>query len=142
MTRYRSSRWLRGFFFSAVLLVVLILATAAVLSLNSIGVNAQGTEIVLDRGKKADGARWQALADYVIGLEDADCGITSHSRVQRAEAARLTGLAEHALERMVYRLPVYSRGRMADAMRLTEAASAWSGGFPVASPGLACLAES
>jgi len=162
MTQVASRYRVRDLLFSALLLIALSLGTALLLTLNGQVAEAQEVEIVLDRGKVADGARlmgladfyltgvsvrgraaeakrWTALADHALGKEGGGCEVAFRTRPQEAEAARLAGQAEHYLGMSADRFPIFNRGRIADSMRLAGIASRWDRSFELASAGLACL---
>ena len=142
MRRGNERLWARFIFYSLVL--------ASIVSLMSFGLEvslAQDGRVTLSRGQRADGARltelarfagmigsargraadrlrFTAMADHLLMSGNDACDpLLVATRAQRAEADRLTGLAEwHAKEPMA-RIPVLHRGRAADSLRLASIAS-------------------
>ena len=142
MLQGRSRQWIRVVF-AVVALIALGLATVALLNGTIAVSEAQGGDIPLERGRRADAERLTAAADFYL--------TGGRSRARAAEAERLTALAgrqaqsdrlsaqaAHYLGSSSLWRPVRYRGRMGDSARLTAAARRL-GAEPIAiSPALAC----
>jgi hypothetical protein len=64
------------------------------------------------------------MADHLLMSENDACDpLLVATRAQRAEADRLTGLAEWHAKQPMARIPVLHRGRAADSLRLASIAS-------------------
>ena len=76
------------------------------------------------RGRAADGLRFAAMAEHLLMSENDACDpLLVATRAQRADADRLTGLAEWHAKKPMARIPVLHRGRAADSLRLASIAS-------------------
>lgn len=141
--------------------MVLSLVVTLFVNLNGFRSFAQAMEGSLDRGKVAEAARLSGLADAhhtggrsrareaetarLTGLahhladSDLDCRLVGMTRAQRADADRLTGQAEYTTGLSISRVPVFDRGRMASATRLSGIAARSGLEIDVEAPALACL---
>ena len=119
----------------------MVLAAVVLVNLSPVIGEAQEPEILLGKGREADSARLAGLAEHYLERgrsrgRRAEAGrlaalaesvtaeardvypVLFQTRVQEAEAARLTGLAVHYLGMKAYRAPMFTRGRIANSLRL------------------------
>lgn len=138
MRKDRSRQWIRIVSSTVVALIVLGLATTILLNASIAVSEAQGGEIALDKGKRAEAERLTGLADHFLGAAKSECVDPSLIRGRQAYAARLGGQAARYLDSSVVRTPALNAGRIAEAARLTGVARHLGVEPDLASSGLVC----